>query len=120
MARAFIRNTAQPTSISVMPKYIGFRVRRYTPDTTNAELVPGVIGLTVVRARRNEMPLAKMAETPRDAGIAPTNVRIDGIKLSDGTTCVPVHIISATRSATTAGGIFNSRAFIVNSYDHNV
>src|SRR5487761_1985399 len=86
---------AQPRSTNTKPRYIGFRVTRYTPESTIADVAWGFIGLMVVFARRNAM-------RPDTSKAAPTMAN----KIARGTRT----IAGAASRATSGGGILSSRA----------
>src|SRR5487761_711135 len=101
---------AQPRSTNTKPRYIGFRVTRYTPESTIADVAWGFIGLMVVFARRNAM-------RPDTSKAAPTtaNKIARGTRTIAGAASAPecpgmLHIASAASSATSGGGILSSRA----------
>jgi hypothetical protein len=61
---------AQANKTNTIPKYIGLRVKEYTPVETKAADVSGFKGLTVVLARRKEItpPIAiAIPLAPKDA-----------------------------------------------------
>jgi hypothetical protein len=103
------RKTAHPHSRKTSPTYIGFRVTRYTPESTIDDVDCGFIGLMVVFARQNATrPKASNAAPTRASAMARgkrTNSRAgNAAELRD-----TPHIASPTSSATTGGGTLSSR-----------
>src|SRR5687768_16625525 len=70
------RYTAQASSTNAMPRYIGLRVKEYTPVETNAEDVSGFRGLTVVLARRKDITPPIATATPIATSTAATSSRV--------------------------------------------
>ena len=81
------------------------------PELTNDDAASGVIGFTVVRARRNDMTPATLKPTPTRPIAIAIATRVDvGIR-SDGAIKEIPHMATAINAATTGGGILSSSDF---------
>src|SRR5688572_23646383 len=109
-ASTFDSSTAQASSTKSIPRYIGFRVTRYNPDTTSEDVACGVSGLIVVRARRNETTPATLMAMPSTAKQSAIARRAGISNRNAGTAHDANHISTATPSVTMGGGIFSSSA----------
>jgi hypothetical protein len=78
------------------------------PELTRDEAASGLVGLTVVRARRKETTPATLKTTPTRANAAQAARRTAAGMYSGGVTNEIPHIASATTAATAGGGTINS------------
>src|SRR5687767_15835521 len=90
------KNTAQANRTNTMPRYIGLRVKEYTPVETNAEDVSGFRGLTVVLARRKDITPPIATATPNATSTAATSSRVSLGNGRIGGACAIVHMAAPT------------------------
>src|SRR5688572_8343886 len=103
------RYTAQANRANTMPKYIGLRVKEYTPVETNAADVSGFRGFTVVLARRKDITPPIATATPIAIKTAATSSRTSLGNSRIGGRCATVHMPAATTRPATGGGIRSSK-----------
>ena len=110
-AARFDRNAAHPSRTRKKPRYIGFRVYLYTPETISDDVESGFIGLTVVFARRNDTTPERHVTTPISA--RPTDKRgcAGRTKSKRGAADEAIHMSAATITTSATGGSFNARPF---------
>src|SRR6478672_3277768 len=111
-ARTFDKKTAQASKTSKRPRYIGLRVSLKTPDVTNEDAFSGLMGLTVVLARRNDATPMMLVATPARTKIPASARCIGNMNANVGAARAMSHMRTATKSATMGGGIFNLRTCI--------
>src|SRR5213594_3128451 len=78
------------------------------PPLTSADVLDGLIGLIVVRARRNESWAVARTEKPARTRASAPAMRCTVGNGSAGVAAATAHMSSATTSATTGGGTFSS------------
>src|SRR5215813_5471648 len=99
---------------------MGLRVKRNTPPVTRTDAAPGLIGLIVVFARRNQT----MAEIPKTAPVHATATAMP-MRMPNGISTGPTngdasHMRKPNSSATNGGGTFSSSEPIAAMVRHNV
>src|SRR5262245_22635515 len=100
---------AQANRTNSMPKYIGLRVKEYTPLETNTADVSGFRGLTVVLARRKDITPPIAIAIPVAAKATATSRRTMMGKSRIGGRCATAHMPAATTRPTAGGGIRSSK-----------
>src|SRR5688572_23227300 len=85
------------------------------PLLTTDDVASGVIGLTVVRSRRNAMTPATVAITPSPASVSAMARRPGSAIESAGAARAAPNMISAKASATSSGGNLSSSHFMGSS-----
>ena len=103
-AHADDRNTAHAPRIHARPTYMGLRVVRNTPELTREDARSGVVGFTVVRARRNAVTPATLKPVPINTITAAAMKRRVSDTWSNGANRDAPHIATAMTAATTGGG----------------
>src|SRR5215813_14696124 len=98
---------------------MGLRVKRNTPPVTRTDAAPGLIGLIVVLARRNQT----MAEIPKTAPVHATATAMP-TRMPNGISTGPTnrdasHMRKPNSSATNGGGTFSSSEPIAAMVRHN-
>ncbi len=91
---------------------MGLRVIRNTPELTREDARSGVVGFTVVRARRNALTPAMLKPMPINAITAAAVKRSVSGRWSNGANRDVPHIATAMTAATTGGGTFTSSDFM--------
>src|SRR5690242_2039194 len=90
------------------PTYIGLRVIRNMPELTSEDADSGLVGLIVVRARRNETTPATLKNRPTIRRAEQTISRSVGSIGRNGATKDMAHIPNARTAPTMGGGILSS------------
>ena len=81
------------------------------PETTRDEAFAGVVGLTVVRARLNDMTPATAMSAPTEASAVAIHPRCGMANVNAGAQRVASHMNRAASDPKSAGGIFSSSAW---------